>query len=188
MVLTWRGLAVAPLTTASSTAAQTEGCSTQSRGCCTAGQPAVQLYSLYQTAWAHGQVKVTVGCSCKTAASPIHQFPFQTITTATAAAPTDASPTSAVCAASLQDFGLHNFASDFADAGLSAFVFDYRGWGGSGGEIKGREAGRVKAVCVWHMQVANASAVQIASDAWCQPIASILPHTRSQVTRVTPRV
>lgn len=32
-----------------------------------------------------------------------------------------------------QDFGLHKFAADFAEAGLAAFVFDYRGWGGSGG-------------------------------------------------------
>jgi alpha/beta superfamily hydrolase len=33
-----------------------------------------------------------------------------------------------------QDFGLHKYASKFADAGLAAFVFDYRGWGGSSGE------------------------------------------------------
>lgn len=33
-----------------------------------------------------------------------------------------------------KDFGLHKFAAGFADVGLAAFVFDYRGWGGSGGE------------------------------------------------------
>jgi alpha-beta hydrolase superfamily lysophospholipase len=32
-----------------------------------------------------------------------------------------------------QDFGLHVLASKFADAGLAAFVFDYRGFGGSSG-------------------------------------------------------
>ncbi|KAF8058352.1 aidA [Scenedesmus sp. PABB004] len=32
-----------------------------------------------------------------------------------------------------KDFGLHKYASKFAEAGLAAFVFDYRGWGGSGG-------------------------------------------------------
>jgi len=35
----------------------------------------------------------------------------------------------------VQDFGLHKFAAGFADVGLAAFVFDYRGWGGSGGVL-----------------------------------------------------
>jgi alpha/beta superfamily hydrolase len=34
----------------------------------------------------------------------------------------------------LQDFGLHKYAENFAQNSLAAFVFDYRGWGGSGGE------------------------------------------------------
>jgi alpha-beta hydrolase superfamily lysophospholipase len=34
----------------------------------------------------------------------------------------------------LQDFGLHKYAENFANNGMSVFVFDYRGWGGSGGE------------------------------------------------------
>lgn len=33
-----------------------------------------------------------------------------------------------------QDFGLHKYADKFTNAGMAAFVFDYRGWGGSGGE------------------------------------------------------
>lgn len=37
--------------------------------------------------------------------------------------------------ATAQEFGLHNFASEFAGAGLAVFVFDYRGWGGSSGGL-----------------------------------------------------
>ncbi|KAF6259936.1 alpha/beta-hydrolase [Scenedesmus sp. NREL 46B-D3] len=33
-----------------------------------------------------------------------------------------------------KDFGLHKYAENFAQNGMAAFAFDYRGWGGSGGE------------------------------------------------------
>lgn len=49
-----------------------------------------------------------------------------------------------------QDFGLHKFAAGFADVGLAAFVFDYRGWGGSGGVLGSTYS------MIWVYQIAHA--------------------------------
>jgi hypothetical protein len=66
----------------------------------------------------------------------------------------------------VQDFGLHKFAADFADAGLAAFVFDYRGWGGSGGARR------------THTHTDNGAPVSPAASMLHHTTVSPCPHTQ----------
>lgn len=100
----------------------------------------------------------------------------------------------------LQDFGLHKYAENFAQNSMAVFVFDYRGWGGSGGEprhwlsakrhmadwraaiayVRSSMAGSVDIdrLCLWGSSFAGGHVLVVGSEP------TIAPHITAIVSQV----
>ncbi|WIA41911.1 hypothetical protein OEZ86_009227 [Tetradesmus obliquus] len=99
-----------------------------------------------------------------------------------------------------KDFGLHKYAENFAQNSMAVFVFDYRGWGGSGGEprhwlsakrhmadwraaiayVRSSMAGSVDIdrLCLWGSSFAGGHVLVVGSEP------TIAPHITAIVSQV----